>query len=165
MKPIYITGFMGAGKTTIGKHLGERLQIQVIDTDQHIEEILGQKISRIFSKHGEAYFRELETNTLKSLPSENIIITTGGGIISKDTNVVWMKEKGTIVYLHAEFLYLMRRLEGDSTRPLLQQKSLDELKKIYDVRLPQYYKADIVIQTCNKSVFEVVDEIVNQIKH
>lgn len=156
---------MGAGKTTIGKKLGERLQADVIDTDQHIEHNLGQKISEIFSQQGEAYFRELETNALKTLPTENIIITTGGGIVTKDTNVEWMKEYGTIVYLHTEFLNLMKRLEGDSTRPLLQQKSLDDIKKIYDERLPQYNKADIIIQTCNKSVLEVVDEVVHQIKH
>ena len=156
---------MGAGKTTIGKQLGKRIKTNVMDTDQHIERLLGQRITQIFSQHGESYFRELETNTLKTLPTENIIITTGGGIITNDTNVKWMKEKGTIVYLHADFLDLMKRLEGDSTRPLLQQKSLDEIKNIYDERLPQYYKADIIIDTSNKSVLEVIDEIVHQIKH
>ncbi|WP_096153436.1 shikimate kinase [Bacillus sp. FJAT-45066] len=164
MNAIYLTGFMGAGKTTIGKLLSKKLQLNVIDSDQHIEEQCGKKISQIFNEHGESFFRELEANVLKTLPTENIIVTTGGGIVTNNTNVEWMKATGTVIYLHTEFSELMKRLRGDSTRPLLQQKSHEELKNLFAERLPKYNKADIIIHTSNKTVSEIVEEVLFKIE-
>ncbi|MGQ0415199.1 shikimate kinase, partial [Bacillus sp. HC-TM] len=91
MKSIYITGYMGAGKTTIGKALSKELHMDVIDTDQKIEEKQEKAIRDIFAEEGEMAFREYESEMLRALPVHNVIITTGGGIIERAENRKWMK--------------------------------------------------------------------------
>ena len=155
---------MGAGKTTIGKQLAEKLQLKVIDTDNHIEEKDGRKISQIFKENGESYFRDLESEVLRSLPTENVIVTTSGGIVMMESNIEWMKQEGIIIYLHAEYNMLMKRLHGDQTRPLLQQRPTDQIKDLFEKRMPLYNQADITIWTANKTELEVVEEIVQRLK-
>ena len=83
MKSIYITGYMGAGKTTIGKALSQELQMDVVDTDQKIEEKQAKAIRDIFAEEGETAFREYESEMLRALPVHNVIITTGGELLNE----------------------------------------------------------------------------------
>lgn len=161
MKSIYLTGFMGAGKTTIGKALGEYLKMPVFDTDEEIEKKEVLTISEIFERQGEAYFRACETRILGELPVEDTIITTGGGIVCKNENRKLLKEQGIVIFLFASEEEIAKRLERDETRPLLRGDKLERIGTLYKERLPIYKQAaDNIINTTGKGISEVVKEIV-----
>lgn len=163
MKAIYLTGFMGAGKTTIGRALGKVMELDVIDTDQFIEEKVGKTIQQIFDEDGEAVFREYENTYLKKLPLENVIITTGGGIILQKDNQTWMKDHGTIVYLHCDMGEIFKRLKDDTSRPLLTGDKQAKIQEIFSQRQPLYHEADVRIDTTNKQIDDIINEIVNRV--
>lgn len=151
---------MGAGKTTIGKRLGEVLNLPVIDTDQYIEERVGKKIAEIFAEDGEKAFRKYERDFLKQLPTSDIIITTGGGIVIQEENRNWMKEHGYVVYLHSDINTIFERVKHDPTRPLFDSKQKENTVKLYTERMPFYEEAHYKTDTSSKSF----DEILNNIK-
>lgn len=155
---------MGAGKTTIGKKLAKELDVPVYDTDKEVEKMTGKSISDIFDQEGEAYFRNLETKVLKKLPTEECVITTGGGIILKEENCVWLSEHGNWIYLHCDPDEIAKRLVNDTTRPLLKGDKKKELHALFNARLPLYEKAKIKINTTGKSIFSTIDEIKKSIK-
>lgn len=159
MKAIYLTGFMGSGKTTIGQLLGKHLNVPVIDTDQEIVRLSGQSIPTIFQKHGEAYFRELETDCLQKLPTENMIVTTGGGIVMKEENRNWMKDHGIFIYLYCDLSILFSRIGQDENRPLANQKTKQELEELFERRKSLYEEAHVHIDTTNLTPMEVVEKI------
>lgn len=163
MKSIYITGYMGAGKTTIGKALSIELQMNVVDTDQKIEEKQEKEIRYIFAEEGEPAFREYESEVLRSLPVHNVIITTGGGIIEREENRKWMKENGTVVYLYCDPYVIAERLREDTTRPLFQKKDIDTFVTKFESRRAYYEEADIHIDTTNKSVEQIMNELKEKI--
>ncbi len=147
---IYLIGFMGAGKTTIGKLLAEKLAMPFIDLDNVIEQTANLTIPLIFERFGENYFRRLETDCLKNIAylSRNII-ATGGGIVLSAENRTIMKNSGVIVYLkwHPEILY--QRLKNSTHRPLLngihESQLIDHIEKRLTQRQPYYEQADIII--------------------
>ncbi|MBO1579105.1 shikimate kinase [Bacillus sp. XF8] len=163
MQSIYITGFMGAGKTTIGKLLSEQLHIPVVDTDQKIEEKRGKVIRDIFAEEGESSFREYESEMLRSLPTSNLIITTGGGIVERAENRQWMKENGTVVYLYCDPYVIAERLREDTTRPLFQKENIEAFVEKFAGRRAYYEEAHIHIDTTNKSVGEIIEELLCKI--
>ncbi|HDR6267812.1 shikimate kinase AroK [Bacillus thuringiensis] len=163
MKSIYITGYMGAGKTTIGKALSKELQMDVVDTDQKIEEKQEKAIRNIFAEEGEMAFREYESEMLRSLPVHNVIITTGGGIIERAENRKWMKENGTVVYLYCDPHVIAERLREDTTRPLFQKKDIDAFVTKFESRRAYYEEAHIHIDTTNKSVKQIMNELKEKI--
>lgn len=155
----YITGFMGSGKTTIGQALAKELSFNVIDTDQWIEEQEKQRISELFQTKGEPYFRKQETNALKAIAGQRLIITTGGGIVTKEENRKLMKEKGKIIYLKCDIEEILRRLEDDATRPLLQGKDKAKIEQLFLARKAYYEDADIIIDTTGRPVSDIVHEL------
>ncbi|HDR4558159.1 shikimate kinase [Bacillus cereus] len=159
MKSIYITGYMGAGKTTIGKALSKELHIDVVDTDQKIEEKQEKAIRNIFAEEGEMAFREYESEMLRLLPVHNVIITTGGGIIERAENRKWMKENGTVVYLYCDPHVIAERLREDTTRPLFQKKDIDAFVAKFESRRAYYEEAEIYIDTTNKSIEQIMNEL------
>ncbi|MCX2485460.1 shikimate kinase [Pedobacter sp. MR2016-24] len=126
---IFLIGFMGCGKSTLGKKLATKMGYHLIDLDQRIEEVTGDTVAAYFSANGEDAFRKLESETLKSSAyPENCIIATGGGTPCYFDNMEWMNNNGTTVYIDMPAAALAKRLEaGIAKRPLLQGLSGDEL--------------------------------------
>jgi shikimate kinase len=158
--PIFLTGFMGVGKTTVGKRLGELQQLPVIDMDHYIEEKDGRRIKDIFREKGEGHFRSLETAALKELLKMEAVITTGGGIVERKENREILATVETVFHLYCSFEVLWERLEGDSERPLVQKNSMDGLLELYNRRLPLYRNvSNIEIDTTYKTIDETLSKL------
>ncbi len=164
-KNIYLIGFMGAGKTSVGRILAEKLRLEYCDLDELIEAECGKTISSIFSDHGEAFFRELESKTLRSVSQNGgQIVATGGGVVLRQSNWKIMKEEGITIYLKASPDVLWNRIKNDTSRPLLQvEKPFEKVRELLSLRMPLYEKADIVIETENKSPENIADNIIGQL--
>ncbi|MBM7701552.1 shikimate kinase [Metabacillus iocasae] len=164
MKALYLVGFMGAGKTTISEELSAILEIPVIDTDQYIEQKTGRSIPQIFEESGEQAFRKLEKEILKELPTNDVIISTGGGVFVQEENRLWINKKGISFYLNCDWEELERRLIGDTSRPLVQKSNLDQLQALFEQRRPSYEQATYTIDTANKTIHEICIEMKELIK-
>ncbi|MBQ7792800.1 MAG: hypothetical protein IJ367_04860 [Clostridia bacterium] len=137
---IVLTGYMGCGKTTVGRELSTRSGMPFYDMDEMLEEIMGDTISHIFETRGETYFREQETCLAKALSALNGgIISTGGGVVKNPENIRHLKENGQVFFLHPPFSEIKKRLMGDTTRPLLKDPAQTE--KIYQERLKLYLES------------------------
>ena len=161
---IILVGFMGSGKTSVGKHLAGRLRYRFEDTDQLLERKAGCTISHIFAAKEEEYFRDLETAVLLDLKSfsHGLVISTGGGLPVRKQNRELLKEMGHVVYLKASKDTLMKRLSGDTTRPLLQgEDPAGKMEKLLHAREPIYEEAahEIII-TDHRSIDEVAERII-----
>ena len=160
---IILIGFMGSGKTSVGVHLAERLSYQFKDTDQMIEQKVLSSINQIFSIHGEEYFRDFETDLLKSLVTklENTVLSTGGGMPIREQNKILLKDLGYVVFLKTSKQTILNRLRGDSARPLLQGDELEhKVEKMLALRTPIYEKvAHKIITTDGRSITELSELI------
>jgi shikimate kinase len=127
---IFLTGYMGAGKTTLGKTLARQLGVSFIDLDWYIEERFHRSVTELFAERGEAGFRELERSMLHEVAEfEDVVISTGGGAPCFFDNMTFMNSVGTTVFLNASIEALFRRLQvAKQQRPILQGKNADELK-------------------------------------
>ncbi|OAT49828.1 shikimate kinase AroL [Providencia heimbachae] len=138
----YIIGPRGSGKTTIGKQLAEYKGYQFVDTDKLILERAGKSIAEIVEQHGWDYFRQLESDVLQSIKQDNVIVSTGGGIILAEENQRVMRDNGTVVYLNANPNVLVQRLAAEpqaDQRPSLTGKSLlAEIEEVMQQREPIY---------------------------
>ncbi|MDI3256582.1 MAG: shikimate kinase [Kyrpidia sp.] len=162
MSNLYLIGFMGSGKTTVGRRLAERLGWPFTDTDEEIVRREGMEIPEIFSKGGEAFFRDLEQAVLLELSGRaGWVIATGGGIVVRGRNVEIMKESGRTVFLFAREEVLLGRLaEDEEVRPLLQGDSPSaRIRQLLQERRGMYEWADLTVDTSDKSVDAVVGEI------
>ncbi len=146
---LFLIGFMGCGKSYIGRNLAPMLQYDYVDMDKFIEEQEQLSISEIFEQKGEAYFREQEHQFLLHIDStENKVISTGGGVPCFYNNMDLMNEKGLTIYLNrSKAVTITRLIKGQHKRPLIAQLSESELEKFYDERLaaraPFYERATL----------------------
>ncbi len=163
MRHTILLGFMGAGKTSIGKKLAKETGIRFVDTDQMIEEQTGRVIRDIFAEDGEEFFRNLETELLKQLQNETepLVIAVGGGLPVREVNRRYLKALGKTVYLKAEVDTLVNRLHGDTTRPKLMGGDLREkILSLMAAREEKYLDAaDLVYSTDGKSLIQSVKEL------
>ena len=163
MKNIILIGFMGAGKTTIGEAFARRRNMRLIDTDQMIEETAGMTISDIFALKGEGEFRKTETAVLKRLmeEEEGVVLSVGGGLPLREENRRLLKKLGVVVYLEVSPETVVKRLEGDTTRPLLQGANVREkAEKLLSERGPIYRMAsDITVNVDGRSVDGIIEEL------
>ncbi|ASK63209.1 shikimate kinase [Virgibacillus phasianinus] len=163
MKNIFLIGFMGSGKSSVGKQLSEGLNCDYIDTDTIIETTHNKTIPEIFAREGEASFRKYESNALHNIPTENCVVSTGGGIVERSSNIDQMVETGIIVYLETDFRTIDKRLQFDTSRPLWR-KNKDEKKQLYDRRIHLYQScAAITVSTDNKLIDDLVFQITSQV--
>jgi shikimate kinase len=128
-KIFYLIGMMGSGKSTIGKKLAEKLQMDFIDLDDLIEETNQSSIVRIFEEHGHDYFRKIETDTLINIiPKRNTIISTGGGTPCFNDNIHYMNDNGITIFMEVSVVELAKRLENDKMkRPLINTMDKDNI--------------------------------------
>jgi shikimate kinase len=163
---LFLTGPMGAGKSTIGRQLSKRLSKEFHDSDHEIEARTGVDIPLIFELEGEAGFRKREQAIIEELTRiPDIILATGGGAILDPENRRNLSTRGRVIYLHASVNQQLKRTRRDRNRPLLQtadpRAKLEELMAIRD---PLYREiADVIIETDGKRVRDVVRQIIQQL--
>lgn len=165
-KNIVLTGFMGAGKSTVGRILAKTLGMRFVDTDEEIERRAGMSIPEIFSEYGEEHFRDLESEVIREISSwENAVIVTGGGAVIREENRKWLRKNGIIVYLHVEPEEAFRRLRDNTSRPLLMvENPLNRIRELMEKRREFYRDNDFEIDTTGLSPEEVAEEIIKKIK-
>ena len=166
---IYLAGFMGAGKSTIGPILANTLGWNFYDLDRVIEKHEGIKVREIFETKGESYFRKVEREQLEMISSENkVIISLGGGTMSNEDNLIFLKKTGTIFYLKASQEAIYKRLKYKRDRPALhingdfpetKEELMELINKLLNEREKFYLLADHIILTDNIPVGKTVDRI------
>ncbi|UFS69654.1 shikimate kinase [Geomonas sp. RF6] len=163
MRNIFLTGFMGCGKTSVGQVLAAITGFRFVDLDRAIVEEAGATVKEIFAGEGEPAFRRLESEVLaKVAQEEGIIVSTGGGAVIAEDNRSVMRQHGTIVNLTASVAALVERLSGDSERPLLQDDpSGERIATLMASREGYYADADLRIDTTGKTVEAIAAEIVH----
>ncbi|MGQ0794085.1 MAG: shikimate kinase [Deltaproteobacteria bacterium] len=147
---IFLVGFMGAGKSSVGKALAKILGIRFLDLDDAVEKELKIPIAEIFARFGEEYFRDAESAALKSVSiHEAQVVATGGGAALREENWQAMRRSGGVtVYLRAPAEALWNRVKGNQSRPLLRvENPFERLVEMLDSRIPLYEKADIAVNT------------------
>ncbi len=161
MRTIFLIGMMGTGKTTVGKVLSERLGLAFFDTDIAVETNAGMSVRELFLAEGEAAFRLLEQSILHSVPVENAVVATGGGIVLDADNRLWIQAKGDIVWLMAADETLRKRLAADGGRPLLQGDIGEKLVALRKSRTALYDKISAyAVNVDDKSPDEISCEII-----
>ncbi len=162
MKNIVLTGFMGSGKSTVGRELAKRLGMRIVDTDELIEERMCMSINDIFSRHGEAGFRDIERQVVEQVSKlEGRVIITGGGVVLNKENIANLRRNGVIIYLHARPEVIYERVKHHRHRPLLNvDDPRKKIKELVEYRAPFYADNDISIDTSDKSPKEVAEKII-----
>lgn len=162
---------MGAGKSSVGKILAEKLNRDFYDTDKLIEESTKKSIPAIFESEGEDYFRDREEEVIKQIATEteDAVVALGGGALLKLTNWKLINYSGLSVYLKWEPAVLLNRLIRDDSRPLVanipQQTYEEQLLKMFEERRPLYAKADLVIDCSEENnESDVAAEIINRLE-
>ena len=158
MKNVYLCGFMGCGKSHIGRMLAKRLNRRFVDLDSYIEEKEGKPISRIFADEGEPYFREAEARYIREMP-ENCIVATGGGAVINPNTAEAAAKTGTIVFLDAGFELCYRRIANDTRRPLVMSNTKEQLSELYQTRRAVYRKRATLVVDANGVDRDIVFEI------
>lgn len=153
---IYLTGFMGAGKTMVGRALAQKLGCEFIDLDYEIEHSAGQSIESIFETGGESEFRKRESEILRSIDKDPAVIATGGGCFIYNHD--WMLQSGTVVYLKVPFETLVSRIGAETSRPLWRNA-----KQLYDEREQSYESAHLQVDG-TRDVETVASEIISTAK-
>ena len=164
---IVLIGFMGAGKTSISEYLKTLFAMDVIEMDQIIAEREGMSIPDIFATYGEEYFRDLETNLLIEMQShKNAVISCGGGAALRERNVAEMKKNGRVVLLTATPETIFERVKDSNDRPVLNgRKNVKGISELMEQRREKYEAAaDIVINTDDKTVLQICEELVQRLQ-
>lgn len=162
MKNIYLIGFMGSGKSTVARELATYMKATCVEMDEQIEEQQQMPITQIFNTYGETYFRDLETEFLRSLTEkENIVVSCGGGSVLRDENADLMKTHGKIILLTAKPETIYERVKDSKNRPVLNgNMTVAYIQELMEKRRARYETvADVRISTDGKSVAEICAEI------
>lgn len=163
MKNIYLVGFMGSGKSTVGKLMAEKFGIKFVDIDKEVERQTGMKIRDIFEKFGEKYFREMEKKKLMEfIGKRGYVVSTGGGLGADREIMEVMKKSGIVVWIDAKIETVLNRCKNDTERPLLKLP-FEQLKMLFEKRKEVYSLADVHIRSDLMTPFQIVQEISKRI--
>ncbi|MBO5745918.1 MAG: shikimate kinase [Clostridia bacterium] len=159
---IVLCGFMGCGKSTVGKLLANRLNFTFCDSDFSIEQREGCSISEIFSRHGEEHFRATEKEVVKELSAQKgLVIATGGGVVINPDNAENLRKTGLVIFLDVTPETVLKRLEGDTTRPLLMRDDKETaVRELLNCRKPIYKTAAHFTVDANHEAQKTVEEII-----
>jgi shikimate kinase len=171
---LFLTGFMGTGKTTLGRVIANCLGWDFYDIDREIEKDSGRSVSTIVIEHGEKHFRELEkTKLIELCNKKNAVISLGGGTLIDLSNRKLCKSHGLIIYLKAELPIIYQRLRKKTNRPLFrsemeeemsEKEAMEKLTKLLEQRREGYEEADITIETDARDFGKSIDKIVRRIR-
>lgn len=159
MQTVFLCGFMGCGKTTVGKLFAERSGRIFADMDEYIEDYEHRTIAEIFATDGEAHFRKLESEAVVRLSESGYVVATGGGAMVDPKNAEAAKQGGRVIFIDTPFESCYERIKGDKKRPLAATASEDELRERYNTRRGAYLAAaDDIIDGCGTPI-EIADKI------
>ena len=158
---IVLVGFMGTGKTAVGKLLAKKVEMKYICTDEIIEDRERRSINEIFKKSGEAYFRRVEKEVVKKVAQlDKFIIDAGGGVVLDEENIQSLKKNGKIVCLIATPEVILERTKRYHHRPLLNAEDPKaKVEELLNFRAPYYAKADLSVDTTNLTIEQVVEKV------
>ena len=161
-RPIVLVGLMGAGKTSVGRRLAEKLGIPFVDADHEIEAAAGKPIKEIFADHGEAYFREGERRVIQRLIGNGAqVLATGGGAFMNDETRARIKAHGVSVWLKAPLALLMKRVAKRQDRPLLQADDPEAvMRALMEKRYPVYALADVAVESRDVQHGQMVNDVI-----
>jgi len=161
-RSVVLVGLMGAGKTTVGRRLAQKLGLSFVDADAEIERAAGETIPEIFERHGEAAFREGERRVIaRLLEGSPQVLATGGGAFMDETTRNNIAARGTSVWLKADLDVLMRRVSRRGNRPLLKQGDpRATMERLMTTRYPVYAGADIIVESVEGPHEIVVDDVI-----
>jgi shikimate kinase len=162
-RPVVLVGLMGAGKTSVGRRLAERLGFSFVDADHEIEEAAGQTIPEIFAQHGEGYFREGEKRVIaRLLEKGQQVLATGGGAFMNDETRTAIKTNAISIWLKADIELLVKRVQKRDNRPLLKGKDPRiVLQNLISIRHPVYAEADIIVECRDAQHGDTVNDVLN----
>ncbi|MCS6885150.1 MAG: shikimate kinase [Blastocatellia bacterium] len=154
----FLTGFMGCGKTSVGRELARLVSVQFIDLDEQIVKSSGKSIKEIFTEHSEAHFRQLERELLTQIVAHQpAVVSLGGGTFINPQNRRLIIQNGISVFLHCSLETIYKRLQNDTLRPLFSDRS--NFEKLYRERLPIYQLADLQLDVSSLSIEEAASKI------
>ncbi len=162
---VVLVGFMGSGKSSVGRELARRFGAPFVDVDERIESAAGSPIRDLFNREGEPAFREREKAALReALSVKGRVIATGGGAFSDEENRVLLRAYAPVVYLEAAVETLLERLAGDLGRPLLRGGDREEVvRELLSRRIPGYRTADVTVRTDGRTVGDVAAQVADWI--
>jgi shikimate kinase len=158
---LYLVGFMGTGKSTVGRAVAQKIGFHVLDSDHEIERLQGKTIPDIFAQDGEPAFRAMEREFIeRGHPAERTIIACGGGLVVQPNMLELLKSKGVVVCLHASLETILARTARQRNRPLLAVENPEErIRTLYAAREPIYKKSGTVILTDSRPLQEIVAHV------
>ncbi|WP_241156529.1 MULTISPECIES: shikimate kinase [unclassified Adlercreutzia] len=159
-RPVFFIGFMGAGKTSVARRLARTCGVASVDMDTYLERREGRRVKEIFAEAGEEGFRAVETDVLDELASKDdaLLVSCGGGVVTRADNRAILAEKGVVVYLQVTADEAASRISDTSSRPLFQD--IEAARRRCEERLPLYESvADITVNTAGKSVPALAREV------
>jgi shikimate kinase len=164
VKNLVLVGFMGSGKTSVGKQVARELDFQFLDTDELIERRMGKSINDIFARYGEMFFRDLEKHVMRELAAcSRHVIATGGGAVIADENWGSWRRNGIIIQLQVDADTVHQRTSHQTHRPLLQgTDALLKIKTLLAERASRYAKADATVDTVEKTCQQVAKEVLEK---
>jgi shikimate kinase len=161
---IVLVGLMGAGKTSVGRRLAEKLDIPFVDADHEIELAAGKTITEIFSDHGEEYFREGERRVITRLLENGLqVLATGGGAFMNDETRGRIKENGVSLWLKADLEILLKRVAKRNDRPLLKDDPEGVMRALIAKRYPVYAEANITVESRDVQHGQMVNDVIKAI--
>lgn len=158
---LYLVGFMGTGKTTIGRAVAYRLKHQLLDSDHEIEQKEDRTVAEIFADQGEAYFRQLEADFIAhGHPDSRCVVACGGGLVVQPGMLERLQKKGVVVCLHASLETILKRTSTNRNRPLLHvDDPMERLRALYAEREPIYRRAGAVILTDHRPTSDIISHV------
>ncbi|HMT14772.1 MAG TPA: shikimate kinase [Aestuariivirga sp.] len=165
-RAIVLVGLMGAGKTSVGRRLADRLDVPFIDADHEIEQAAGKSIPEIFADHGEPYFRDGERKVISRLLEGGLqVLATGGGAFMNDETRARIRAHGVAIWLRADLPLLMKRVQKRSNRPLLQTEDPEAVMRDLMVRrYPVYAEANLTVDSQDISHAQMVERVLRALK-